>query len=153
MTHAGTGVGGLRVDAVQEVAQAAVAAASPGWERLDLEFLKAGKVTEMRAFEVRGGEPRRTRFPRAALSAMDRMRAEMARPNSGTWFTARLSVAADGRITQDFNYDDEPQWSRSVVVPENYRIDLDAFPRDAAHTPGWLQERLSEAGGSVSERD
>ncbi|GIG29852.1 hypothetical protein [Cellulomonas marina] len=130
-----------------------MAAASPGWERIDLEFLTAGKVTEMRAYETRAGEAQRTRFPRAALAAMDRPRAEMARPGSGTWFTARLSVAADGGVTHDFLDDDEPSWSRAVVVPENYRIDLERFPRDATHTPAWLRDRLAEADGRATDED
>jgi hypothetical protein len=57
------------------------------------------------------------------------LRRVMYRPGAGTWFGAELTVTRHGSMDADFNYDDEPQWSRPVE-PAWYAQDLEKFPRD-----------------------
>ena len=65
----------------------------------------------------------------------------MFRPGTGTWFTFMFTISDTGAVDARFNYDDEPEWSRPQE-PVLYVEDMERFPRDAAHTPAWLQEKL-----------
>ncbi|SJN40319.1 hypothetical protein FM119_11885 [Mycetocola reblochoni REB411] len=55
-----------------------------------------------------------------------------------------VTVTAEGRASVSYNYDDEPQLS-VPFDPVAYKIDFEKFPRDEAHTPEWLRQRLAEA--------
>ncbi|SDJ99811.1 hypothetical protein SAMN05428985_102198 [Nocardioides sp. YR527] len=49
----------------------------------------------------------------------------------------------------NFNYDDEPAWSRPIDAANyaaNYADDLEDFPRADEFIPAWLRGRLQEAG-------
>lgn len=72
------------------------------------------------------------------------LRAAMYRPGAGTWFAARIAVTRDGTADADFDYDNEPEWTR-LVEPAWYTQDLEKFPRDDSAIPDWLRARLSEA--------
>jgi hypothetical protein len=51
---------------------------------------------------------------------------------------------AGGRITIDFDYDNEPQFEPPISIG-HYLEEWEQFPRDEAHTPAWLAERLAQA--------
>ncbi len=63
-------------------------------------------------------------------------------PGKGTWFTARCTITADGRMSFDFDYDNEPEWDIDVY-PDAYAEDQEKYPRDEEHQPDWLKHKLS----------
>ena len=65
----------------------------------------------------------------------------MYRPGTGTWFTFTLTITQEGAVDAQFNYEVEPEWS-PPVEPVLYVEDMERFPRDAAHIPAWLEEKL-----------
>ncbi|WP_136610402.1 antitoxin YezG family protein [Sinomonas albida] len=81
------------------------------------------------------------RFDTALL---DRMRETMYRDDSGTWFSFEMTVTATGGMTVRFNYDDEPDFGPEGLDPVAYVNDAKNFPRDEAHQPEWLKQRLAE---------
>ena len=72
------------------------------------------------------------------------LRAAMYRPGVGTWFSAKVTVTAEGSMDADFNYDDEPVWDEGI--PDHWFVtDLERFPRDESAQPAWLKNKLSAA--------
>lgn len=86
--------------------------------------------------------------PRSTDDLLEELRELMYRPGAGTWFSATWTLTKDDadRVSADvsFNYDEEPDWD-PPIRPFNYALDLEDFPRDEEHIPGWLRERLDEA--------
>jgi hypothetical protein len=76
--------------------------------------------------------------------SFDALRELFAQPGKGTWFTATIKFTSDGRLSGDFDYDNEPEWGLKVS-PGHYVEEWELYPRDAAHTPDWLAARLAEA--------
>lgn len=87
--------------------------------------------------------------PEEAVDLADELRQVMYQPGAGTWFTAVVTVDDQGRVSAEFNYDDEPDWPRPVE-PVWYVQDLAKFPRDADAIPDWLRNRLVE--GEAQQR-
>jgi len=84
--------------------------------------------------------------------AMKALRSAQYRPGAGTWFSARITVNADGSATAEYNYDEEPKWD-VPVDPIAYVTDQDVFPRDEAHQPEWLKQKLAEGRVRLAARD
>ncbi len=76
---------------------------------------------------------------------LHRLRDAMYQPGAGTWFSADLVVDPSGSVETSFDFDHEPEWDR--LLPEQYRNDLERYPRDDDHIPEWLRNRLAEAAG------
>ncbi|MGO2665257.1 hypothetical protein [Mycetocola reblochoni] len=84
--------------------------------------------------------------PSSADSAARALRELMFEPGKGTWFSAVVTVTAEGRASVSYNYDDEPEGPGGQGFdPVAYKIEFEKFPRDEAHTPEWLRQRLAEA--------
>ncbi len=65
------------------------------------------------------------------------LRRLMYRPRKGTWFSARLTVTAQGDYRSDFDFDVEPRFDPPVAA-DLYVKDLQAFPRDPSRVPAWV---------------
>jgi hypothetical protein len=72
---------------------------------------------------------------------MRELREVMYRPGTGTWFTFTLTISETGAVDAQFNYDDELEWD-IPQEPVLFVEDLERFPRDAAHIPAWLDQKL-----------
>ena len=71
--------------------------------------------------------------------ALDALRDAMYRDEVGTWFGMQFVQLADGRSSAQFNHDHDPQLTATA---DDWRLDLDVYPRSQAHLPGWLAARL-----------
>lgn len=88
--------------------------------------------------------------PDELIDLTEDLRHVMYRPGAGTWFSATINIGESGRVSADFNYDDEPYWETGIA-PVLYTQDLEKYPRDDAQVPDWLRQRLAEAeGGSTN---
>ncbi len=72
------------------------------------------------------------------------LRGAFARPDTGTWFTAVLTITPAGEMSFDFDYDTEPAWHAPKSVG-HYLEEWGQYPRSPEHTPAWLAERLDQA--------
>lgn len=74
------------------------------------------------------------------------VREERARkfPDRGLWFTARVTVGAEGGAYIACNFMDEPKIpdDQPPIPASDYKLDLKAFPRSKHWTPKWLEHRL-----------
>lgn len=115
---------------------------SPEFSRVELEYTAAGPVGQAKVRAVRFDETSTTfpRFPQIH-TAVKALRSAMYRPDSGTWFSMRMSVSAAGSVDVSFNYDEQPPTSFDFA-PDAFAADLVKFPRDEAHIPKWLREQL-----------
>jgi len=97
------------------------------------------------------GNTRTVVVPAGVESLTEQVRAAMALPGGGTWFSMKLTMsfwdrARDIGASADFSfdYDLEPSWERPVR-PSAYVRDLQDYPRDEDHMPEWLLARVAEA--------
>ncbi|MFL1432017.1 MULTISPECIES: hypothetical protein [unclassified Nocardiopsis] len=86
--------------------------------------------------------------PLALLDELRELRAGMARPRTGTWYTAYYDLERPARYRVRYDHDNEPHFDEPRGN-DSYLLDLEHFPRDRAHMPDWLLERLE--GGLVPE--
>lgn len=82
------------------------------------------------------------------INEVEQLRAAMATPDRGTWFTARITITPDGDTEAAFDCDTRPEW----LTPRDPHLeaaaftrDLQRFPRSFEHTPDWLADLLTLA--------
>ena len=116
-----------------------------GWTTGVVTSRGVGKTSESRV-EARdaagvyvGGRP-----TPAMARAFENLRRAYAHPDRGTWFTAVCTITPEGRMSFDFDYDNEPQW-RTPTYVGHYLEEWDQYPRSPEFTPAWLADRLAEA--------
>jgi len=97
------------------------------------------------------GTTRTLVVPEGVEALIEQVRTAMALPGGGTWFSMELRMsfrdgARDVGASADFSfdYDLEPSWGHPVR-PAAYVRDLQDYPRDEDHMPGWLRARVAEA--------
>ncbi|MEH0110213.1 hypothetical protein V6N00_10920 [Tersicoccus sp. MR15.9] len=90
------------------------------------------------------------RGDRELSDAIGELRQLMYRDGAGTWFSARFTVTAEGKADASYNYDDEPGWD-FPPDPQIYATDLQAFPRDDAHVPEWLRQKVRDHEAGKTE--
>ncbi len=81
------------------------------------------------------------------MRAFDKLRTAMYEPGRGAWFTAMIVIDRAGGYQIDFDYDTEPDFNPQLTAGA-YALDLQYYPRDRAHTPMWLQDKLDQTSGS-----
>jgi hypothetical protein len=131
-------------ETVNGAVRALRSAAPQGWERLGFEF-RATVGIDSASLEVvdAAGETRPAVPPGQAIGMMDGLRREMYRGDKGAWFTARLEIERDGRVSAEFDYDGEPEFT-PPLTGSAYALDLERFPRAEENIPGWLKDKLNE---------
>lgn len=117
--------------------------APDGWSSVTLTYQAVGPASTDR---VTAQTPAAQVTVPAGLSfddadVLDELRAAMYRPGAGTWFTAKITIFADGRITTDFDYDNEPAYD---FAPNSWAEDAEKFPRTPENTPAWLAAKVEQ---------
>lgn len=76
-----------------------------------------------------------------------RLRQEMSRPDTGTWYWLVLRIGPAGEVDSDFYYEERPEWNGLDfrLEPSAYSADLEIHPRSADQRPAWLLERIGES--------
>lgn len=132
---------------ITEVARSLVAVAPKGWTGIDYTaHMLRGETEDLLWIDT--SEGRQSTFSGDdTMALMGQLRAAMYEPGKGTFYSANVVVtAADGSVRTRFEYDAEPDWD---MVPGQYLVDLEAFPRDEEHRPEWLRARIAEANAPV----
>ncbi len=133
---------------VQAVCDALVAAAPPGWHRVELKVLASVAMYQLELLVVMADGKTATVETPGLAGIVAELRSGMYEPGRGTWFSARFQVRAGEPPEAGFNYDQDPAWW-PPVPPEQFARDLRAFPRTDEHIPDWLRNVLELAGTSV----
>ncbi|MCW2946798.1 MAG: hypothetical protein JWR24_3515 [Actinoallomurus sp.] len=123
--------------------------APPGWYLVDLRGSMTAETQQLRLAVVLedGREAAASELDadvqRRIIEAMAELRQMHFRPESGTWFSMRLSAKHDSySVAYDFYH--EPPWE-PPLEPAMYLRDYETFPRDIMHLPIWLRDKLREA--------
>src|SRR5699024_11221168 len=88
-------------------------------------------------------------LPAEAVQLLTELRTAMADPQRGAWLLLTASTWPSGEVTANVSYDHRPYWNSPevsmLVAPQvfpvptdaQWQADLQRFPRERAHTPGW----------------
>lgn len=140
-----------QADLVYQISSLVASEAPEGWE--SIRFV-AHKTSTVSAYETSIQRDGVEEVARSSFSAMDLcgdLREEMYQPGLGAWFSFTLEIAADGRVTTLFDYDNEPVISSADA--ENFVFEQKHFPRDEEHQPEWYRARLAEGERLIAERE
>lgn len=132
-------------DAIQAIFARLTQEAPEGWRRIVFSVwaLVAVVQTEFAVTMADGSTPDIS--PRSMEDEISALRKEMYEQDRGTWFSARFVLTSGGQPEVSFNLDEDPAWVPDVP-PWVFAHDLAAFPRSEEHVPGWLRQRIDEAG-------
>ncbi len=120
--------------------------APPDWRELRSIFVQAGRMseTESIAFLDNGSRVSFGDTPAKVYRAFKDLRRLLFEWGQGAWYTAYATLSEGGNLHVEYDYDEEPEWSTSVV-PATYAEDVALFPRPEDRQPDWLRERVAEA--------
>ncbi|MCL2490455.1 MAG: hypothetical protein FWF36_07020 [Propionibacteriaceae bacterium] len=134
--------------------------ADPDWDTLTFQASAAGNSMFFHYLRTVGGQ---TAFSQAHFRARHKdlsdwcrtLRAAMYTPGLGTWFGFTLTITRPQAVDVKFVYDEFPADDFHSVSPQMFVRDFERFPRDEAHTPGWLKAQLAEGrrllGGGLEQ--
>lgn len=127
---------------VEDIARAIVGKVEGSWTELRYEISSLAPYSQdLTYITLPSGEVLQKFPPRGIIELADELREVMYRPGKGTWFSAVFTITAAGAVDAQFNFDDEPEWSRPTE-PVFYVQDLERFPRDESAIPEWLAKQL-----------
>lgn len=91
-------------------------------------------------------------LPSAIIHYIRQLRENTADTTEGAFFLSRFSFDKSGTGNFGFNKVDKPMWAEQIPA-EAWEKDLQAYPRDGAHTPDWLLDAVRGKldGQKVSE--
>jgi hypothetical protein len=136
-----------RDEMLRKLAHLLPTAVLDSWEEIHLSYSAVGDAATLSCIVDRiDGSTVRINPPYRATRLLPDLRTAMFQPGQGTWFCMRFVVEQSGQHHVSFDYDGEPEFD-FTLVDSNYAIDLARFPRDEAHTPAWLKEKLAAPMG------
>ncbi|MGK8511066.1 hypothetical protein ACRS5S_24595 [Nocardia asiatica] len=118
------------------LARALAANGPAGWQRVDAAFAVtvAGEICHV-VYSV-GAAVVAVDLPESVIALIRELRAAAARTSSGPWWRLLVTMAGSGEIEVAYDYGEEPFPDGQLFVPEAYRADLEAYPRQKL--PVWL---------------
>ncbi|MEU2120307.1 hypothetical protein [Nocardia niwae] len=126
--------GGLTIE--HPLARALAANAPTGWQRLDAVFAVTvvGEIAQL-VYSV-GRQALPVDPPEPVLAIVREHRAIAAGSGVDPWWRMMIAMTSSGGIEVAYDYGDEPFPDGQLFVPEAYRADLEAYPREKV--PVWL---------------
>ena len=134
----------------------------PGWQELHLQLRPLRDEVDIRLVEVREGRQQaRLGTITAGEGPYDlvrRLQELSVRPGDGTWIEATVVLTQGDQVAASarFNRDREPRPWREGDTPLNATDlvhHLTRYPRRTEAVPGWMSERIAEAGLAVPAAD
>ncbi|XVQ12701.1 TNT domain-containing protein [Spirillospora sp. CA-255316] len=115
----------------------------PGSRRIDLHCIATVAVNDMALTVLTedGKVVRPESMPQELTDMLLELRRAHYLAEQGTWFSARFMLEPGAPIRPIFNYDFDPNWDPPIPV-ECWQRDQIVMPRDGAHLPPWLRDRL-----------
>ncbi|MDT0329223.1 hypothetical protein [Nocardiopsis lambiniae] len=134
-----------RVEQAEETARVLLSVAPQGWREMVHRVVSVGGFShETLSVVDADGAVSEAWIPRAVSDAVAGLKRACHRKGEGTWTSLEFTVAPSGRFGVSYDRDAEPTLP-SGVAPVVFRQELERFPRDEEHVPGWWRERLEQA--------
>lgn len=130
---------------VEAIASILYATRDETWAEMAVEIAFAGGFSQFRTWSRTSYDGEWQPTPRYADQSAELaglfadLRRLMFRAGAGTWFSARLTVAAQGDFRSDYDFDGEPHFD-PPAPPGAFAEDLREFPRDPSRVPEWAAE-------------
>lgn len=121
---------------IEPIVQELAILGPPNWEQFTAVFAIAGpaEIAQLEFFHREVAVP--AQVPVEIMALVREHRAVTARMSAGPWWRMRLSVDNSGRVSEQYDYGDEPFPRDQLFRPEDYRADIEAMPRP--RVPVWL---------------
>ncbi len=75
------------------------------------------------------------------VPAIGALRHHTARPDGGAFFAVFLAISPDGKVQASFNYNEQPVGLDDLSA-EDWKAELERYPRTPEHIPAWLQAKI-----------
>ncbi|WP_454194408.1 hypothetical protein [Nocardia sp. Marseille-Q1738] len=126
--------GGLTAE--HPLARALAAHAPTGWQRVDAVFAVTvvGEIGQL-VYTV-GEQAMPVDPPEPVLAMVREHRSIAAGSGAEPWWRMLIALTSSGEVEAVYDYGDEPFPDGQLFVPEAYRADLEAYPRNKV--PVWL---------------
>lgn len=129
---------------LQQAGAALIAAAPPGWRRIDLIARIAEGVQDFGLSVIMSDlSHAQVAPPAAAAQALVELRRLTYDPARGAWFSVRYLLNAPSEFRIFYNYDHDPRWDPPAGA-DVLRRDLAVFPRPPERVPDWLRRLLGQ---------
>ncbi|MFF2087774.1 hypothetical protein ACFVVM_28685 [Nocardia sp. NPDC058176] len=133
---------------VHQVARDLASLAPQGWQRLDAAFaMTVRSQHSLVVFSADQQEPVQVTPPPEIIELVWEHRTLSAQLGDGPWWRLLLTLSRTGEINADYDYGDEPFPAEQLFAAEDYRADLETFPRDSV--PVWLSAYAAHADKQV----
>lgn len=129
---------------IPEIFKLVTNAAPDGFQTvvLTLQVVSQHVVFSCEATKADGTRENIESLPSAIVPYVRQLKKLTADPDEGAFFLAKFTFAANGTANFGFNRSDQPMWA-GQVAPEQWRADVEEFPRSGAHTPDWLIDAIA----------
>ena len=129
-----------------ELGRTLLAVAPPEWRRLDVRATLVDCVQDERATAVLADDSTvPLDWPAPAIHTFTELRNAQWDGNTGTWVAMRMLLDPSGSYVTYYNFELNPAWD-PVVTPEDYREDMNPFPRKPEFVPTWWEGREPDYG-------
>lgn len=136
---------------IEPIVQELAALGPARWDSFTATFAIAGPAEVAELVFSHGSDSAPTQVPREVMGLVREHRAISGRMSAGPWWRMRLDVDSRGRVSQQFDYGDEPFPVDQLLRPQDYRADLDAIPR--RRVPVWLAGYIEGAAAQGRSPD
>lgn len=133
---------------VEPIVQRLAELGPQGWQRFSavFAFTVSAEVAQLRFWADQGSGL--VSVPTSIAALVREQRDVAAAMPAGPWWRLLLTVTYRGETTIDYDYGDEPFPDDQLLAPEDYRNDLDIYPRP--QLPVWLAGYVA---GPIQRRD
>jgi hypothetical protein len=133
---------------VEPIVQQLAQLGPQGWQGFSavFAFTVSAEVAQLRLWSDQGSGL--VPVPTSIAALVREQRDVAAAMPAGPWWRLLLTVTNRGETTVDYDYGDEPFPDDQLMAPEDYRNDLDTYPRPGL--PVWLAGYVA---GPVQRRD
>ena len=129
-------------DLYQRIANSALANLPEKWQTAQITIYMLSSLSHLEAEYTNDTQAAPGRFVPSfdAVRAFEGLRELTAQPGKGAWYSAVFTMDRAGTFNVEFDYDTKPSFPYKID-DEDYREDLEAFPRDPEHIPDWMPVR------------
>lgn len=124
--------------------------APENWQNLmvRMQFVGTSTIYEAHALLPENKLARLRVIPSAVIHYMRRIKQIPSERNKVPFLTAILRMEKTGKGNIQVNADTQPQW-HDLVQPNDWKTELELYPRAADDVPDWMLEKLQAADSSV----
>lgn len=123
------------------VAQELARLGPPGWQEFTAVFALTVRAGSAVCWFTTADGPQPVAVPEAVMARVREQRQVSAQMSAGPWWRLIMTVTVVGQLEIRYDYGDQPFPDEQLQPAENYRADIDTYPRPGL--PVWLAGYLA----------